>query len=126
MPPVSYTLKGEWFQLLLEGEYTPEDIKRVFASALQSPELPAEARFPMDVTRSESLASRSSGAIRDMAMFLGRSSDRFGPLGIAAGAPVHIGLMRMAAVYAELGGFEVRGFPNADEALDWLGRPDPG
>ena len=123
--PASYRLDGRLFHLFLEGDYTPQDVKDTIARALADPAFPEDAMFLMDVTRSRALSERSANDVRAMARHLSGLSSRFGArIGIAAGEPLHFGLMRMAEAYSEHDGMTVRVFKTLEEARVWLERGD--
>jgi hypothetical protein len=122
--PVHYTLDGTLFRMDFEGSYTTEEVKQVFAAALEDPAFPEDARLLMDVTQSTSLASRPAEEIQGVADFLGPRAARVGNrCAIYAREPVKFGLMRMAQVFGETHGVETSVFSELEPALEWLGAP---
>jgi hypothetical protein len=60
---VSYSLRGPLLQMSLSGTYDPEDVVREFLAAISDPACPDPVALLVDVTRSESLGSRSPSQI---------------------------------------------------------------
>ena len=69
--PVSYSFNGRVFRLDCIAEYTNEELRHAYETALKDPDFPPNAVFLMDVTHSKSLASRPSQDISETAGFLG-------------------------------------------------------
>ena len=121
---VSYRFVENILRLDLVGIYPPEDIINAFDRALEDPRFPAQnARFLLDVTRSESLADRSVDDLRRVAEYFAARADRYGRrCAILAESAVHFRLMRMAIVFAEVSSAEARVFKGEEEAVLWLNR----
>jgi|GEM_PF-6496605 len=120
--PVSYSFNGRIFRLDCIAEYTNEELRHAYETALEDPNFPPNAVFLMDVTHSESLASRHPQDIIETAEFLGPKADKFGKrCAIVAPIDLYYGLMRMASVFGEGFGVETEVFRTEEEALDWLG-----
>ena len=118
---VKYTLSGNLFRMDLEGNYTPEEIKKVFKTALNDPNFPKKPLFIFDVSRSAELADRDSDIIKTIAQYFVEHSDKIGNrCAIVATQKVHYGLSRMAATFAEMHGADVQVFSTAEDALSWL------
>ena len=127
MMPVRYSFSGNLFRMVLEGSYAPEDIIQTYQAALRDPAFPEDARFLFDVRESLELAERNVKDIKAVAQYLAKHSDEVGNrCAIVASQPVHYGLSRMAAVYAEAGGAEVNVFSNTEDAISWLGAVTAG
>jgi hypothetical protein len=79
----------------------------------------------VDVTRSESLASRSPSQIRYIAEFLGPYAKRInGRCAVIAAEDLHFGLGRMGSVYSENVGIEAGIFRQEEDARRWLALSD--
>ncbi len=119
---VSYRFVENILRLDFVGVYPPDDIINAFDRALEDPRFPARnARFLIDVTRSESLADRSVDDLRRVAEYFASRSGRFGRrCAILAESAVHFGLMRMVVVFAEIKNAEARVFKDEEEAMAWL------
>lgn len=122
---VSYALRGPLLQMNLSGTYDPEDVVREFLAALSDPACPNPVALLVDVTRSESLASRSPSQIRYVAEFLGPYVKRIGgKCAVVAVEDIHFGLGRMGSVYSENVGIEAAIFRQEEDARRWLGLSD--
>ena len=119
--PVSYVIEGDVLRLVMEGTYSPEDIKQGFADAFEDPRRPEHPRFVFDVSRSEILAERSTDEIKAMARFLSAHADRFGMRCAAlVSRPIQYGLSRMGAAFTGSREVEVGVFGSLDDAVAWL------
>lgn len=122
---VTYVFDGNVFRMNLEGVYPPQEIIDTFDRALADPRFPNDARFLLDVTRSESLAGRTVDDLRRVVDHFGPRAGRVGRrCALVAQSAVHFGLMRMAAAFSETYGVDTRVFRTVKEAVDWLKR-DP-
>ena len=120
--PVRYEFEGQLFRMSFEGSYSTDEVLEAYTAALADPAFPSDARFLMDVTRSTSLAKRTSEDIQRVADFLGPQAGRIGSrCAIYAAEPIHFGLMRMAQVFGETHGVETAVFYEVAPALEWLG-----
>ncbi len=121
---VTYRIVGDLLEMAFVGDYLPDDIPRQFLAALNDPACPKRVALFVDVTRSTSLAARSSEDIKRVAEFLGPYSDRIGGrCAVLATEDIHFGLSRMGSVYSAGVGVETRVFRDRDEALAWLKSP---
>ena len=107
------------------GAYEPRDLIQTFLAAMNDPACPRPVALMYDVSRSESLATRSTDEIRKVAEFLGSYADRIGGrVAVVAPSDVHFGLSRIGAARSESIGVDAQIFRTAAEALKWLGVPD--
>ena len=107
------------------GVYEPRDLVQAFLAAMNDPACPRPVAMMFDVSRSESLATRSTGEIRKMAEFAGSYADRIGGrLAVVAASDVHFGLSRIGAARSESIGVDAQVFRTAADALKWLGGPE--
>lgn len=119
--PVSYGIAGDRFHLVMEGSYSPADIKQVFLRALEDPAFPERPRFVFDVSRSDVLAERSADQIRAMVRFLSENAERFGRrCAVVVSRPVQYGLSRMGTAFVGSDDVEVEVFTDIDDAFAWL------
>lgn len=120
--PVSYSFQGRLLRLDCVGTYSPDELKRKYAEALEDPAFPERAVFLLDVTRSESLTTRPVDELRDIARFVEPWAAKHGnKCAILAQDDLHFGLMNMAAIFAEGVGLETQVFRTLGHALEWLG-----
>ncbi|HET9252494.1 MAG TPA: hypothetical protein VFP58_10305 [Candidatus Eisenbacteria bacterium] len=119
---VSYSLEGPLLRMELAGTYDPEDVVREFEAAVADPRCPDPVSLLVDVTRSESLASRSPSQIRFVAESLGPYVKRInGRVAVVAIEDLHFGFSRMGSAYSENVGVEAAIFRDPEEARRWLG-----
>lgn len=119
--PVRSLLAGDLLTLELAGTYLPEDIIRTFAAALEDPACPPRVSLLVDVTRSESLATRPAADIRNVARALGPYAERIGGrCAVVASSEVHFGLSQMGAAHSAAVGVEARVFRDREAARAWL------
>ena len=120
--PVTYVLKGSLLRMNLEGVYKTEDIVAQFLAALADPKCPPQVALLVDVSRSESLETRTPAEIRQIAEGLGPYRERVGGrCAVVAAKDVHFGLSSMGIVYSENVGIEAAVFRDTVSALEWLG-----
>lgn len=118
---VQYSIHQGVITMEFVGIYEPRDVIRRFLDALSDPACPTPAALLIDVSRSESLATRPAADIRMVAEFLGPYADRIGGrCAVVAPTDVHFGLSQMAAIHSEGVGVAAQVFRTAEEALKWL------
>ncbi|MGH7730857.1 MAG: hypothetical protein ACRENJ_06345 [Candidatus Eiseniibacteriota bacterium] len=122
---VQYSLRERILTMELIGIYEPGDVIRQFLEAMNDPACPKPVALLVDVSRSESLATRPAGEIRRIAEFLGPYAERIGGrVAVVAPSDAHFGLSRMGAVHSESVGVAAGVFRSTSEALEWLEDPD--
>ena len=122
--PVTYALEGSLLRLNLEGQYEPGDILSQFLAGLADPKCPGEVALLLDVTRSESLETRTPQEVRVVAEHLGPYRERIrGRCAVVAARDVHFGLSSMGMAYSEGVGVEAAVFRDTKSALEWLRVP---
>jgi hypothetical protein len=120
--PVTYEIQGTLLRLNFEGTYEPDDIVQAFLDALADPRAPARVALLVDVSRSDSLTSRSPDEIRMVAEFLGPHAEWIGGrCAVIAESALAFGFSRMGSVYSGKVGVEAQVFRDAESALAWLG-----
>ena len=123
--PVRYTFSGNLFTLIMDGSYSIEDIKKTFLVALDDPSFPKNVKFLYDVRKSTILSTRPSEDIKKVAQYYVEYSDKVGrKCAVIASKPVHYGLCRMGASFAEIKGAFVEVFSDEKKALAWLNADD--
>ena len=119
--PVRYTLEDGILTLEPTGTYETQEVVQTFLAALKDPACPHEVGFLLDVTQSESLASRPTGDIRMVAEMLGPYAARVrSRVAVVAAKDVHFGLSQMGAVYSRGVGIAAKVFRTRAEANEWL------
>jgi hypothetical protein len=119
---VQYSIREGVLTMEFIGIYESRDVTRRFIDAMGDPTCPNPVALLVDVSRSESLATRPAGEIRVAAEFLGPYAGRIGGrVAVVAPSDVHYGLSQMGAVHSERSGVAARVFRSTAEALEWLG-----
>src|SRR5262245_12075658 len=119
--PVTYTIEDGILTLVPSGIYATQEVAQTFLAALKDPACPHEVGFLLDVTQSESLASRPAGDIRLIAEMLGPYAPRIrSRVAVVASKDVHFGLSQMGAVYSRGVGVDAKVFRTRAEATEWL------
>ena len=118
---VQYSICEGVLTMEFAGSYEPRDVVGRFLEAMNDPACPRPVLLLVDVSRSESLATRSAADIRMVAEFLGPYSDRVaGRCAVVAPSDVHFGLSQMGAVYSQGVGIAAQVFRTRAEAVAWL------
>jgi hypothetical protein len=118
---VEYQIQDGVLTMSLAGQYAPADVTEAFLTAMKDPACPNPVPLLVDVSRSESLATRPAEEIKRVARFLGPYADRIGGrCAVVAPADVQFGLSQMGSVHSEGVGVTSRAFRNREDALTWL------
>ena len=118
---VAYTIRDEVLTMELAGTYETQDVVHTFLAALDDPKCPSPVALLVDVSQSESLATRPGAEIRAVAEFLEPFSERIGGrCAVVAPRDVHFGLSQMGSAHAERVGIASRVFRSRNAALEWL------
>ena len=121
---VQYSIREGVLAMELVGIYELEDVTRTFLEALSDPACPSPVALLVDVSRSETLATRPTADIRRVAEFVGPYADRIGGrVTVVAHSDVHYGLSRVGATHTEKVGVAAQVFRTRVEALSWLKNP---
>ena len=117
---LSYSYDGDTLRIVGEGIYTAQDLKDLLIAAISDPRTTPGMSTLMDIRRSE--ATRTTGELVSVVDFLGSKRDRTVPLRCAVDATgdLRFGLSRMASVYVERYGVELRVFRDIEPAEFWL------
>jgi hypothetical protein len=121
---VEYLIADGVLNMTFEGVYQPVDVVNRFVEAMSDPDCPRPVALLIDVSRSESLATRPAMDIRSVAEFLGPYADRIGGrCAVVAPSDVHFGLSQMGSVHSERVGVTSQVFRTRGDALAWLRSP---
>ena len=113
---------GTLLRMNIVGTNDPHEIIRAFERALAVPGSPERFSFLVDVSRSESIKSRSPEEIRLVAEALGPYAERIGGrCAVVATEGVRFGLSRMGSVFSGGVGVDAQVFLDEAAALRWLG-----
>jgi hypothetical protein len=120
--PVRCSIKQDLLRVELIGECSPDEVIREFVTTIDDPSCPRSVMLLVDVTRSVSLATRSTEEIRRVAEALAPYTQRVGGrCAVVAQSDVHFGLSRLGSVYSEGVGVKAEVFRDVGEAMEWLG-----
>lgn len=121
---VTYSFHDDLLMMEFAGTYLSADVIRQFLNAMNDPKCPPRVALLVDVSQSESLATRPTDEIRMVAEFLGPYADRIGGRCAMIAAPaVQFGLSQMGAVFSERVGVATGVFRTREEAVEWLKTP---
>jgi hypothetical protein len=119
--PVEQTLEGDLALVRCVGVYTTDALIGALNSLLSNPDLPEHAQILLDLRNSQSVLNRSIPELRRIATTFVGVAGRFDHrCALLVRGAARYGLMRMAAVWAELRGVEARVFRDEQEARNWL------
>ena len=118
---VQYSIQQGIIRMDFVGIYEPRDVVARFLDALNDPACPNPAALLIDVTRSETLATRPVADIRMVAEFLGPYADRIGGrCAVIAATEIHFEKSLLGALRSQAVGVAAQVFRTEDEALKWL------
>ena len=122
--PVRYSIRESLLTMELVGVYESREVVRQFIEAMRDPKCPARVALLVDVSQSQSLATRPHGEIQMVAEFLGPYADRIGGrCAVVAPTDVHYELGKLGAYHSQRVGIDAQVFRADDAARDWLERP---
>ena len=119
--PVSYRFDSGILVYELTGAYSPDDVQGVFSEAFRDPACPLKPRILIDLSNSQSIATRSSSTVNDMAAYMKLFRSKFGNrIAFVVSDNLVYGLVRMGAASAGITDFEVEIFRSQTEGIRWL------
>ncbi|MEQ9399985.1 MAG: hypothetical protein RJQ04_12560 [Longimicrobiales bacterium] len=118
MPVHARTIDG-LIHLVVDGDYTSEELRRVGAAAVDGAEQRPVSVF-LDLSGAAGLGKKTPADLRGTAAFFGARRDRLGRVAILAPTDVGYGLMRMGAAFGGADGLDVQAFRTRAESLAWL------
>lgn len=111
----------------LVGTYSMDDLRHTILNALADSSRPSDSPLLIDLSKSESIAGRSTEEVKSMAQFIGTLGRQFNHrVAMVAPTDLSYGLMRMGSVGAEERGVMADVFRNFSEARGWLLRTKTG
>jgi len=121
MMPVTYEFEGDLLILTMAGTYSGNEVLRTYVAALEDPACPPRVEILVDVSRSESLASRGAEELQAMNELAAPYADRIGRrYAVVASPGVLFGMSRMGTTFSEAVGITGRVFTSRAAALEWL------
>ena len=122
--PVFTRIRDDVLHVVVDGDYTSDELCRKGAEALESAE-PSPIPVLLDMSGAAGLHRRSPEDLRDTSDFFAKRRALVTRVAIVAPNALAFGLMNMGSVYAESSGLEARPFSTKSEALEWLARRTP-
>src|SRR5262245_56205250 len=124
--PIQYSIHDGLLTMEFVGVYESREIIRQFIEAMRDPKCPQPVALLVDVSRSDSLASRPHEEIRMVAEFLGPYADRIGGrCAVVAPADLHYHLSQMGAIHSRRAGVDAQVFRASEDARGWLAGTEP-
>lgn len=124
--PVETSRDGRLCVMRCHGEYAIAELKAGLDGFIEDPELPADARFLLDMRGAESVLRSTPARLRDVATYFARRASHFGHrCALVVEGTLVYGLMRMASSWIEYEGVEARVFRDTEPAREWLLAPAP-
>jgi hypothetical protein len=119
---VTYSIEGDLVKVEMVGSYSLEEAISQLITAVTDPRCPTPVKLVLDVSRSDTLATRPTEDIKRVAELAGPYRDRIGRrVAVVAEKDVHFGLSRLGSVYSQDVGVDAQVFRTQEEALAWLG-----
>ena len=119
--PGRYSFQSRVLRLSFEGETSLDALEALLDHALSNPLCPPKPLILSDVRRSTSVRGLAgSGVRKGVRLFAERHERLGGKFAIVTQPGVQYGVMRMASVYSEDAGLELRVFETEEPALEWL------
>lgn len=118
---VQYSIHQGVITMEFVGIYEPREVIAQFLDALSDPACPTSAALLIDVSRSESLATRPAADIRMVVEFLGPYAERIGGrCAVVAPTDAHFDQSQLGALRSQALGIPAQVFRTTEEALKWL------
>lgn len=119
--PVTYSLDGNVLVMRMAGEYLLVEIRIALAAALDEADSRVVTGLLLDLSDSQSIASRSLGDITSIVGFLAYHAHAYGRrAALVAATDVAYGVLRLADVDFEAAGIETKVFRSVEEGMSWL------
>ena len=117
--PVFTRLKDGVLVLTVDGDFTPNEIRRVAFGAFEDTETPQPVPVLLDMSGAAGLSAKSSEEMQATGAIFGAYRDRIIGLAVVAAADVH-GHFAAEGGFASETGLPVRACNSHAEAREWL------
>ena len=117
--PVFTRVRDGVLVLTVDGDYTPNELRRVAFGAFEAPETPPRVPVLLDMSGAAGLERKTSDELQATGAIFGAYRDRITGIGVVASAEVH-GLFDAAGDFGNEAGVEVRACASHGDARDWL------
>lgn len=121
--PVHASVVGGILEVVIDGDYTSAEVRRVGSAALDG----AAGPMPvfMDFSGAAGMGRRDPADLRETTTFLAARKAQFSRVAILAPSDAAYGLMRMASAFAGGEGLHVEVVRTRAEAMEWLEESEP-
>ena len=121
--PVHYARAGVFLVMVVDGDFTLDELRRSLDRALADPGIPTPTRVLLDLAGAASLAGKSDGDLRDAAAHFARNGDRLERVALLMAGDLVDDLMRMGTAFVAQGGVRATVFRTRHDAEEWLRGP---
>jgi hypothetical protein len=119
--PVTFEIKDGVIALRMIGSYTTSELRDVFLDAIVAADPAETIGMTFDVSKSDSLASRSAEDVAAMGYFMASHGDRFGRrIALIGSEDFKFGMMRLGSATLDHQQMTNQVFRTEQEALAWL------
>jgi hypothetical protein len=119
--PVNFEVNDGVIALRMVGTYSTADLRAAVLDAISEVEPSDAIGMTFDVSRSESLKTRSAEEVKAMGYFLASHSQRFGRrIALIASGDFTFGMMRLGSATLDQEGVTNRVFRCENEGREWL------
>lgn len=119
--PVTYYFDGNILVMRMAGEYLLVEIRIALSAALDEAESRIVTGLLLDLSDSQSIATRSLGDITSIVGFLAYHAQSYGRrAALVASTDVAYGVLRLTDVDFESAGVDSRLFRSVEDGLSWL------
>ena len=122
--PILHCIEGHVIGVAIQGRVPPWRIPAALETILSDPTMPDALGLLLHDRGST--CKPSYNEVRELARLLARFAERFGRrAAVVAALPIHYGIARMLAVFAQPLNIDLRVFRNLSAAEDWLRGKQP-
>jgi len=118
--PVFTRLKDDALVLTVDGDFTPNEIRRVAFGAFEDPKTPQPVPVLLDMSGAAGLSAKSDEDMEATGAIFGAYRDRITALAVVAAADVH-GHFSAYGSFAREAGLSLQACNSHAEAREWLG-----
>ena len=121
--PVHYARGGVFLIMVVDGDFTLDELKRSLDRALADPGIATPTRVLLDLAGAASMAGKSDGDLRDAAAHFAGNGDRLDRVALLMAGDLVDDLMRMGTAFVSQGGIRASVFRTRRDAEEWLRSP---
>lgn len=117
--PVFTRVRDGVLVLTVDGDYTPNELRRVAFSAFEADDTPAPVPVLLDMSGAAGLPDKTPEELQATGAIFGAYRDRITGIGVVASAETHA-LFAAAGDFGSEAGVNVRACTSHADARDWL------